>query len=83
MATKTIGSCSCGYPISAGYEGELVSCPMCNTINEAIAQDVTIPTWLLMLGIGLGVGIVAGPAIMATTETGQKWLEKQVRERVR
>jgi len=36
-----------------------------------------------MLGIGLGVGIIAGPAIMASTETGQAWLERQVRERVK
>ncbi|MDP2661552.1 MAG: hypothetical protein Q8R28_12565 [Dehalococcoidia bacterium] len=84
MATKTIGSCaSCGYPLTASHEGQRVSCPMCSTINQAINQGVTIPSWLLALGIGLGVGILAGPAIMATTETGSQWLEKQVRERVR
>lgn len=82
MATKTTGSCAiCGYPIAASYEGESVTCPNCKTTN--IAQGVTIPNWLLAGGIGLAVGIIAGPAIMASTETGQKWLEKQVRERVR
>lgn len=88
MATKTIGSCStCGYPLTASHEGQIVSCPNCSskneTITEAITGGVTIPNWLLMLGIGLGVGIIAGPAIMASTETGQAWLERQVRERVK
>lgn len=84
MATKLRGSCtSCGYPLAVSHIGEQVSCPNCRSINEAIAQGVTIPTWLMTLGVGLGVGIIAGPAIMASTETGQKWLEKQVRERVR
>ena len=86
MATKTMGSCvSCGYPLTASQVGEEAICPNCSTKNvaAAITQGVTIPTWLLTLGIGLGIGIIAGPAIMATTETGQKWLERQVRERVK
>ena len=83
MATKTIGSCSCGYPIAASYEGQHVTCPNCGSINTAIKGGVTIPTAVVTLGVGLLVGILAGPAIMATTETGSRWLEKQVRERVK
>ena len=82
MATKVEGSCySCGYPITA-YGGEQISCPMCNTINQAITQ-VTIPSWLLTLGIGLAVGILAGPAILASTEAGSKWLARQAKERIK
>ena len=84
MITKILGSCSsCDYPIVASYSGQEISCPMCGTLNEAITDGVTIPSWLLFLGIGLTVGILAGPAIMASTETGSRWLEKQVRERVK
>lgn len=79
---KTISSCgACGYPLAASYEGESVTCPNCSITN--IAQGVTIPTWLMTLGIGLSIGILAGPAIMASTEEGQRWLEKQVRERIK
>ncbi len=82
MAVK--GSCySCGYPISVPAMGAKISCPMCQSVNEAVSAGVSIPTWLFASTIALAVGILAGPAIIATTETGQRWLEKQVRERVR
>ena len=77
MATKTISPCvSCGYPIAAEYSGQTVSCPMCSTINEAIT-GVTIPTWLFAGGIGVLLGIIAGPAIIGSTEEGAAWLRKQ------
>lgn len=44
-----------GYQMSQGEEEE---------------GGVTIPTWLFFLGLGLGIGIVTGPAIMGMTETG-------------
>lgn len=57
MATQ-IGSCSCGYPLTAKYTGQKVSCPYCHSINEAmISQGVNIPTWLVAGGIGLFIGI--------------------------
>lgn len=83
MATKVMGACySCGYPIAAEFKGEQVSCPMCGSINESIT-GVTIPGWLL---VGLGAfaaGIVLGPAVLASTEAGSKYLEKQARERLK
>ena len=54
-----------------------------NPISARISQSIPIPSWLLTLGIGLVVGVVAGPAIMASTEAGGKYLERQVRERVK
>lgn len=81
---KTIGSCgSCGYPLASSYEGETITCPNCLITNKAIAQKITMPTWLLTLGIGLSVGILAGPAILASTEAGQRWLERKIRERTK
>ena len=91
MATKMIGSCVCGYPLAASHTGERVFCPNCRTMNEAttqargvrISQGVSIPTWLFAGGIGFLLGVVAGPAILASTEGGAKYLERQVRERIR
>ena len=67
MTTKTIGSCaSCGYPLTARYEGYTVTCPMCKTANEAVTvspiliPDVFIP---ILLGAGLGIGIIIGVVI--------------------
>jgi len=83
MTNKTISKCGkCGYPITAEKEGDQVTCPNCSTINRAIS-GVSVPGWLIALGIGLTVGVLAGPAIMAGTETGGKWLEQQVRTRVK
>ena len=82
MATK-IGSCTCGYPITAKYHGQKVSCPYCHSLNEAVSQGVNVPTWLVAGGIGLLLGIFAGPALIASTEEGARWLERRVRERAR
>lgn len=85
MGAKTIGSCSCGYPIAASYVGERVTCPMCQTasIAQSITQGVTLPTWLVIGLAAFGAGMILGPAVLASTEAGAKYLEKQVRERVR
>ncbi len=80
MANKTIGSCaSCDYPLVANHIGEEVTCPMCNSINESISQEVTIPRPVLIGVIAFLVGVFVGPALIATTSEGQKWLEKQAR----
>jgi hypothetical protein len=82
MQTKVSGIChNCGYPITAN-PGEQIRCPMCGTVNQAISQGVTIPSWLLTLGIGLAVGIFAGPVILASTESGSRYLERRVREKL-
>lgn len=78
MATLT--KCpTCGFPIEASFEGETTACANCGEKLEAISQGVTIPTWLLAGSIGLLTGIVLGPAILASTKSGQEWLVKQAR----
>jgi len=68
MPTKTIGSCSqCNYPIAASYVGETVSCPMCNTLNEAIT-GVDVPN-VIFWG---GLGFVAGYLVAKSKTIGTK-----------
>lgn len=80
MVTKTISSCAeCGYPLAAESVGERATCPMCGTANEAIAQGITIPTPLFVGVVAFGLGMLLGPALIATTTEGRSWLEKQAR----
>jgi len=72
---------SCGYPISAEKIGSIVTCPMCGIGNE-ILQGVTIPTWMFAGGIGMLIGIIAGPAIIGSTEGGAAWLRKQATKKL-
>jgi hypothetical protein len=55
------------YQLSQGEEGE----------------GVTIPTWLFFLGLGLGIGILTGPAIMGMTEAGALRLREIAEEKLR
>ena len=78
MATLT--KCSeCGYPIQANVEGETAVCAYCGESLQAIAQGVTIPTSLFVGLITFGLGVLLGPALIATTAEGRGWLEKQAR----
>jgi len=80
MANQTLSKCaSCGYPLTAEYEGQVSTCPMCSTVNEAISQGVTIPTPLLVGILAFGAGMFLGPAIIASSTEGQRWLERQAR----
>ncbi len=82
---KVIGSCSsCGYPIAAGYTGEIVSCPMCGIVNKATISDgtVAIPTSLLVGVLSFLGGMVLGPAVLASTKAGSDYLERQVRQHI-
>lgn len=81
MATDTISKCvSCGYPLAAEYEGQQVSCPMCNTLNEVITQEgITIPTPVFVGVLCFFGGMLIGPALVATTSGGRDWLEKQAK----
>jgi len=54
---------------------------MCGTLNEAIT-GVTIPTWLFAGGIGALLGIIAGPAIIGSTEGGAAWLRRQATKKL-
>lgn len=80
MATLT--KCSeCGYPIQANFEGETTVCAYCG--ETLIAQGITIPTSLFVGVITFGLGVLLGPALIATTAGGREWLEKQAREAIR
>ena len=80
---STITKCaSCGYPLAAESIGEITSCPMCGTVNEAI-QGVTIPTPLFVGLLSFGLGVLLGPALIATTATGREWLEERARTAIR
>ena len=80
MTGKTIASCAeCSYPIAAEHVGERSTCPMCGTINQAIGQGITIPTTLFWSVLAFGLGVLVGPALIATTTEGRSWLEKQAR----
>ena len=80
MANSSISKCgSCGYPLAAEYLGQVETCPLCKTVNEAVSQGVTIPTPLLVGLVAFGLGMFLGPSIVASSSEGQKWLEKQIR----
>lgn len=74
----------CGYPVNAEYPGQTTQCAFCGTKLEAtITEGVTIPTPLLVGVVCFALGIFLGPSIIASTESGSRWLEKQARERIR
>lgn len=83
MAAKVISKCaSCGYPITAEYEGQTATCPMCGSVNTAVSQGVTIPGGLFWFTIGLGLGILLGPTIIGATDVGARRLEKIARAKL-
>lgn len=83
ISTGNVPCPVCAYPIpDPRYFGDQVKCAYCGTISQAIAQDVTIPSWLLAFGIGLGLGVFLGPSILASTDAGSQWLAKKARERI-
>jgi len=79
-----MGSCAvCGYPLTASHIGEVVNCPMCSSINEAITEGVTISTPVFVGILCFFGGMLLGPSLIATTSEGRTWLEKQAREAIR
>jgi phage FluMu protein Com len=63
MGSKTISKCaSCGYPLAAEYPGQVVSCPFCSTINEAIS-GVNVPTSLFWSALAFVAGVLLSPRI--------------------
>lgn len=81
MAIKTLSKCPvCSYPIQAEYEGQPAVCAYCG--ENLIAQGVTIPTPLFAGLIGFGIGLLIGPAIIATSAAGRDWLVKQARAKL-
>lgn len=88
-STATLESlpCSaCKFPILIQEnirEGQQIKCPSCGSINEVISQGVTIPTPVFVGLITFGLGVLLGPALLATTEAGQRWMQRQISERIK
>lgn len=70
---------TCGYPVLAHFKGESAVCANCGGKMKAIEQGVTIPTPLFAGGIGFLLGVFLGPAIIASSDAGRRWLEQQAR----
>lgn len=58
------------YPMKWGDPG--------NPISQE-PGGVTIPTSVLVGVIFFGLGMLLGPSLVASTDEGKKWLEKQAR----
>lgn len=46
-------------------------------------EGVTIPVWLFFLGIGIGIGVITGPSLMALSESGALRLRQMAEEKLR
>lgn len=79
--TTTIGAkCPvCGFPVAVQYEGQKTICAYCGQKLEAIANGVTIPTSVFVGILCFAAGMLFGPAVVASTEAGRAWLERQAR----
>jgi hypothetical protein len=75
---------ACRYPVpEPTHVGEQVKCPYCHTVSEAILQQgITIPTPVFVGLITFAATLLFGPALLATTSAGQRWMEKQIRDHI-
>jgi len=62
----------CGYPIITTNTGESLVCANCHA--NLIAEGITIPTGLFWGLVAFGAGILLGPALLGSTESGRSWL---------
>jgi len=84
IGTESVPCAVCHFPIQAPtHVGQQVKCPYCGSINEAITQGVTIPTPVLVGLLSFGAGVLLGPALIASTQSGSEWLAKQAKERIK
>lgn len=66
-----------GKQISAVEEAEQI---IAEHQGIRIGNGVTIPTWLFASTVGLVIGVIVGPSIMATTEAGSRRLAELSRQ---
>lgn len=88
MAGVNVSCPICGFPTPApSYNGQTRMCAHCGqTLEASVSQDsggFTFARVLLAGIIGLGIGIIAGPSILAATEEGRRRLEEMTREALR
>jgi len=86
---------NCNYPIKADYIGQTVKCPFCgqHTVvteqevnmrsENGIAQGVVLPTWLFAGAVGLIVGIIFGPTLLASSREGALRLARIAEEKLK
>lgn len=79
MAEQMTSCPTCGYPVMAHFKGESLICANCGQKIEVISQGVTIPTSIFVGVLCFVAGAIFGPAIVASTRTGQEWLVRQAR----
>jgi predicted RNA-binding Zn-ribbon protein involved in translation (DUF1610 family) len=80
---QKIGLCSsCHYPIEVSYEGQVIACPYCGTVNRAITQ-VKIPTSVFVGFISFLAGAILGPSLWAATKAGSEALGRLAREHIK
>jgi len=48
----------------------------------ASPDGVSIPSWLFFLSMGFGFGMVLGPAVMASTDTGARRLAEMAKRKI-
>lgn len=74
----TASCAGCDYPLNATHTGQVITCPMCETVNEMIG-GVEIPTPIFAFSLGFLISLIVGPALLATSDWGKRWLEKKAR----
>jgi DNA-directed RNA polymerase subunit RPC12/RpoP len=90
---------SCGYPIKVDYAGQKIRCPFCGTRgivaekevkvlnriqNDGIAQEgVALPTWLVAGTVGLIIGVIFGPVLLASSREGAQKLARIAEEKLK
>jgi len=62
----------CGYPLKTQVEGENLVCSYCN--SNLISEGVTIPTGMFWGLLAFSAGVLLGPALLGSTESGRRWL---------
>jgi len=86
----------CSYPIGVNYVGEMVKCPFCGhrevvqevnmrSENGVVTQGegVVLPTWVVAGGIGLLIGILFGPTLLASSREGALKLARIAEEKLK
>jgi len=85
----------CSYPIGVHYIGQTVKCPFCghrevvteqevNMRSEnGVAQGVVLPSWLFWLSVGLGIGVLFGPTLLASSREGALRLARIAEEKLK
>lgn len=64
--------------------GEKVICSNCQThlVMTDIGQDISVPAPIIVGLLGFVLGVIVGPALLATSDEGSKWLARQARAKL-